>query len=248
MTCPLKGQRLGHWEWFSDLVTQWHSWLFLTNWDTEIITLRVSDKQNREWTGQHSQCCDVFLIGQNFDANERPFSFLLVKTNKTASHCVSTLKLIKEFLSDPVRSLCPLVTDWLLFTKQCLVNFIDICNPGVWRCQPKTCWCCNFCWCGSCWQQFVADLEAEVWSKSHTFVHTLSRRFDQDFEVVQASAQKWGHTSYFQQYMSQPSLFPTLKFMHASPLLQKITLLFGNTKITLVFDLTKVSQSVYPGP
>ena len=32
-------------------------------------------------------------------------------------------------------------------------------------------------------QQFVADLEAEVWSKSLTFVQTLSTRFGQDFEV-----------------------------------------------------------------
>ena len=38
-----------------------------------------------------------------------------------------------------------------------------------------------------CWQQFVADFEAEVCSKSLTFVQTLSTRFGQDFEVeVQA--------------------------------------------------------------
>ena len=29
----------------------------------------------------------------------------------------------------------------------------------------------------------VADLEAEVWSKSLTFVQTLSTRFGQDFDV-----------------------------------------------------------------
>ena len=40
------------------------------------------------------------------------------------------------------------------------------------------------------------------------------------------NAQKWGHLSYLQQYMSQPSLFPTLKVVHTSPLLQKLTLLF----------------------
>ena len=32
-------------------------------------------------------------------------------------------------------------------------------------------------------QQFVADLEAEVWSKSLNFVETLSTRFGQNFEV-----------------------------------------------------------------
>jgi len=45
-------------------------------------------------------------------------------------------------------------TDWLLFSK------LDWCDPGgVLRCQLKTCWCYNCCWWGSCWQQFVADLE-----------------------------------------------------------------------------------------
>ena len=60
-------------------------------------------------------------------------------------------------------SLTHWLTDWLLFSK------LDWCNPGVWRCQLKTCWCCNCCWWGSCWQQFVADFEAEVWSKNQTF-------------------------------------------------------------------------------
>ena len=49
------------------------------------------------------------------------------------------------------------LTDSVTFSK------LDWCNPGVWRCQLKTCWCCNCCWWGSCWQQFVADFEAEVW-------------------------------------------------------------------------------------
>ena len=58
------------------------------------------------------------------------------------------------------------------------------CDPGVWRCQLKTYWGCCWCWWwGSCWQQFVSDLEAEVWSKSLSVVQTLSTRFGQDFEV-----------------------------------------------------------------
>ena len=32
-------------------------------------------------------------------------------------------------------------------------------------------------------KQFVADLEAEVWSKSLTFDQTFSTRFGQDFDV-----------------------------------------------------------------
>ena len=65
-------------------------------------------------------------------------------------------------------SLTHSLTHWLLFSK------LDWCDPGLWRCQLKICWCCNFCWWESCWQQFVADFVAEVW-------------FGQDFEVeVQA--------------------------------------------------------------
>ena len=51
-------------------------------------------------------------------------------------------------------------------THSCLVNLIDVtlaCEDAnsklVWGCY---CW---WCWCwGSCWQQFVTDLEADVWS------------------------------------------------------------------------------------
>ena len=88
-----------------------------------------------------------------------------------------------------VRSLAMLVThsltDWL--TDSLPFSKLDWCDPGVWRCLLKTCCGCYCCWCRwweSCWQQFVADLEAEVWS---TFVQTLSTRVGQDFEVeVQA--------------------------------------------------------------
>ena len=67
-----------------------------------------------------------------------------------------------------VRSLFTLVTNWLThwLTDSLLFNKLYWCDPGVWRCQLKTCWCCNCCWWWSCWYQFVADLEAEVWSKS----------------------------------------------------------------------------------
>ena len=59
---------------------------------------------------------------------------------------------------------CLSVTDSL--TNSLLFSKLDWCDPGVWRCQLKTCCCCNCCWWGSCWQQFAADFEAEVWSKS----------------------------------------------------------------------------------
>ena len=56
---------------------------------------------------------------------------------------------------------CLSLTQSLLFSK------LDWCDPGVLRCQLKTCWGCYCCWCwcwGSCWQQFVTDLGADVWS------------------------------------------------------------------------------------
>ena len=61
------------------------------------------------------------------------------------------------------RSLTHSMTDWLPLSK------LDWCDPGMWRWQLKTCWscfCCRCWWWGSCWQHFVADLEAEVWSQS----------------------------------------------------------------------------------
>ena len=59
---------------------------------------------------------------------------------------------------------CLSVTHWLTdsLTDCCLViSKLDWCGPGVWRCQLKTCWSC---YCCSCWQQFVTDLGADVWS------------------------------------------------------------------------------------
>ena len=55
------------------------------------------------------------------------------------------------------------LTKWLLFST------LDWCDPGVWRCQLKTCWncCCYWCWCWcweTCWRHFGSDLEATVWS------------------------------------------------------------------------------------
>ena len=41
------------------------------------------------------------------------------------------------------------LTDWL--TDSLLFSKLYWCDPGVWRCQLKTCWCCNCCWWWSCW-------------------------------------------------------------------------------------------------
>ena len=76
---------------------------------------------------------------------------------------------LMPFYRTRVRSLAMLVThslthsltNWLPFSK------LDWCDPGMWRWQLKTCWSCYCCWCwwwGSCWQQSVTDLGADVWS------------------------------------------------------------------------------------
>ena len=63
--------------------------------------------------------------------------------------------------------LCLSLTHWLTdsLTDCRLVNLIDV--TLAWKCLLKTCWGCYcwWCWCwGSCWQQFVTDLGADVWS------------------------------------------------------------------------------------
>ena len=52
---------------------------------------------------------------------------------------------------------CLAVTHWL--TDSCLVNLIDV----TLACETRGCYCCWCWWWGLCWQQFDADLEAEVW-------------------------------------------------------------------------------------
>ena len=79
---------------------------------------------------------------------------------------VEMKQVIYYFYRTRVRSLGMLVSNWLThsLTHSLLFSKLDWCDPGVWRCQLKTCYCCS-CWCwGSCWQQFVTDLGADVWS------------------------------------------------------------------------------------
>ena len=78
------------------------------------------------------------------------------------------------FLSDPspiIGNACQWLTHWL--THSLPFSKLDWCDLGL----LKTCWgcyCCWYWWWESCWQQFVTDLEAEVWSWSLTSVQTLS--------------------------------------------------------------------------
>ena len=79
------------------------------------------------------------------------------------------------FYRTRVRSLSCLVSNSLTdsLTHCRLVNLIDV-TLACKDTNSKGCFCCWSWWWGSSWQQFVADLEAEAWSQSLTFVQTLS--------------------------------------------------------------------------
>ena len=49
-----------YWKRFSELMTQWHSWLLLTNCETWIMTLRVSDLQSDSDLDSIRNSCDVY--------------------------------------------------------------------------------------------------------------------------------------------------------------------------------------------
>ena len=145
------------------LVTNW-----LTDWLTDSLThwLLFSKLDGYEW---YQLLHDVATATESCD-----------KLSKVEKSCVSCppqlVKVIKlstagksaiwkwwgTFLNQNF-----LVVDKILFTHWLLFSKLDWCGPGVRRCQLKTCWlcyCCS-CWCwGSCWQQFVTDLGADVWS------------------------------------------------------------------------------------
>ena len=90
----------------------------------------------------------------------------------------------EHFCWTQVRSLAIFVSDQLT----------DWCDPCVRRCRLKTCWgCyCSWFWCReTCWRQFGADFEAEVWSLILFFVQTLCKglvkvlklKFKRNFET-----------------------------------------------------------------
>ena len=68
-------------------------------------------------------------------------------------HPVAATEVVPEFfgrifLSDPspiIGNACYSLTHWL--THSLPFSKLDWCDPGVWRCQLKTCWGCYYCWC-----------------------------------------------------------------------------------------------------
>ena len=102
----------------------WDIWKFL--WD-EILSSWCSrplerDQQSLKWSSN-----------KNTSQVPRPTCFSKDKWVGPKSDHWLCLSLI--------HALTHALTNWLLFSK------LDSCNPGVWRCQHKTCWGCYCCWC-----------------------------------------------------------------------------------------------------
>ena len=67
MVWPTWRQRQRQRQWFSDLVTQWHSWLCLTNWETLIITLSDWHAESElDSIRNSSYALHCIVIWQNF--------------------------------------------------------------------------------------------------------------------------------------------------------------------------------------
>ena len=108
--------------------------------------------------------------------------------NDSLTHSLPFSKLVTNSLTDSL-------TNSLLFSK------LDWCDPGVWRCQLKTCWCCNCCWWGSCWQQFVAEVWSSfwIWSSGKISSWSLASFFCWCFEEVMKVNLGWDSKARFGQ-------------------------------------------------
>ena len=85
-TLSVSETRQKHWERFSDFKTYWHGWLFLTNWETLIMTFRVSDwHSKRDLDSIRNSCIhnhlSFFINHENlkraFVWSQRCFAFLI---------------------------------------------------------------------------------------------------------------------------------------------------------------------------
>ena len=80
------------------------------------------------------------------------FSKGMITVSTACLFCNWSYSIYTLFLSDPSPIIvypCNSLTHSLLFSK------LDWSDPGVWRCQLKTCWAryCCWCWClETCWQ------------------------------------------------------------------------------------------------
>ena len=73
---------------------------------------------------------------------------------------------------------------------------LELCDPGLWRCQLKTCRCCYCCWCwwwGTYWQKFGRDFYAEDGSRYRFWglVKILKLKFVQQFFETDVWLRLW---------------------------------------------------------
>ena len=129
----------------------WHDWKFiLMHWKTE-FTLSLDQQKIFIINDEYEMRRSVYklpLSGQRSKGvviGRRP---PVPGINVSRHHHPHQSDQSSFFLSDPspiignaCHSLTHSLTDWLLFSK------LDWCDPGVWRCQLKTCWGCYCCWC-----------------------------------------------------------------------------------------------------
>ena len=145
---------------------------------TATSTVCLEDRPPSQERREKASVSHVSII---YDRYTSSFGVLLFFST-SLFHC------FKCFYRNRVRSLVVLVTHslthWL--THSLLFSKLDWCDPGVWRCQLKTCWCCNCCWWGSCWQQFVAEVWSSfwIWSSGKISSWSLASFFCWCFEEV----------------------------------------------------------------
>ena len=139
-------------------------WLFVTLCDKSIFSLLwnctvvLYQYTIRRYTH--------FPSGNMQRTRESILQILSIITDFWYDHLQKYLKPIKIIIIGPESDHCSPLSLTHSLTESLLFSKLDWCDPGVWRCQLKTCWCCNCCWWGSCGQHFFADFKAEVWSKS----------------------------------------------------------------------------------
>ena len=110
---------------------------------------------------------NFIILSNNADSRWDQMKVRKAKGKRPMSPVALLLAVNAYFYRTRVWSLASLVSDFLTHSSSVTLSRLDWCYPSVWRCQLKTCWECYCSWClwwRSCWQQFVAGLEVEVWS------------------------------------------------------------------------------------
>ena len=134
-------------------------------WQQQAFVLPVCRKLIIETFIQVSTFLQIILQSYKYQIRLCKFPTITQASNTIMLRNTIYWTRVRPLFTLVTNSLTDLLTDWL--TDSLLFSKLDWCNPGLWRCQLKTCWGCYCCWCwcwGSCWQQFVTNLGGDVWS------------------------------------------------------------------------------------